>query len=148
MDKDARGNAETADRLSRRRARMLPLLGLLFLTQQAAFFSQPPLERTVDHIRIGAWLVLSLVLLAALATGGFWFKPRAVRALMEDEITRANRDRAMGLGFVVALLTGLALYFLLPVWSLSTREVIHLIVSAGLVAALVRFGVLERRALG
>ena len=148
MTDDEPGAAETADRLSRRRARMFPLLGLLFITQQTAFFSQPPLERTVDHVRIGAWLVLSLVLLAALATGGFWFKPRAVRVLMEDEITRANRGRAMSLGFIVAVLTGLALYFLLPVWPLSTREVIHLIVSAGLVAALVRFGALERRALG
>ena len=50
---------ETADRLSRRRARMLPVLAIVFLTQQAAYFAGPDTGmRAVDQVKIGAWLVL------------------------------------------------------------------------------------------
>src|ERR1051325_10145515 len=59
---------ETADRLTRRRARMLPFLALIFLTQQISYFAEADARvRMVDHIKVGAWLLLSIVLLLALA---------------------------------------------------------------------------------
>ena len=137
---------ETADRLSRRRARMLPVLGIFFLTQQAAFFSNPPGERAVDHVRIGAWVLMTGVLLAALVTGGAWFRSHEVRDLLNDEVTRAHRAAALSFGFVATIVTGMLLYVFEPVTRFSTHEVLHLVVSAGIVAALVRFGMLERRA--
>ena len=51
-------------------------------------------------MKIGAWVVLSLVLLAALTTKGFWFHKRDVRDMIDDEGTRANRVAALGWGFV------------------------------------------------
>ena len=143
-------DVEVADRLSRRRARMLPFLAVIFLTQQAAYFSDRfegagGAMRTVDHVKIGAWLLLSAVLLLALTTGGFWFKSRSVRALLDDEVTRANRASALQLGFVVTMIAAFAIYVLLPVEPMSARDAIHLIVTVGIATALVRFGMLERR---
>jgi len=143
-------NAETADRLNRRRVRMLPVLALFVLIQQASFFTSGDGTRTVDIVRNGAWVVLAAVVLAALVTGGFWFHSREVRRLMNDEVTEANRASALKLGFAVALATGIALFALeaFAPGSATTREALHVVVSFGLVAALLRFGFLERRALG
>ena len=138
-------DADLADQLSRRRARMLPVLGLFFIMQQSAFWSNPPAERAVDHVRIGAWVVLTAVILFTLSTNGFWFRPAKVRAMIDDELTRANRTSAMHWGFVAAMLAGIVVYVVQGVTQFTAREVIHLIVSAGIVMALVRFGLLERR---
>jgi hypothetical protein len=137
---------ETADRLSRRRARMMIPLALMFFLQQAAFFSNPPDHRVVSLVRLGGWTALALVILAGLVTGGFWMKPKAVRELMDDEITRAHRAQALSLGFTLAMLTGVALFALQVFVPLDAPEVIHLILSVGIGAALIRFSILERRA--
>src|SRR5690348_15750447 len=88
---------ETADELSRRRARMTIPFTLIFLIQQAAFFSNPPDHHVVSLVRLGGWTVLALVILAGIATGGFWRRSREVRALMNDDITRAHRADALAL---------------------------------------------------
>jgi len=139
---------EQAERLSRRRARMLPLLAIIYLTQQATFFAgdAPPGVRSVDHVKVGAWLVLSFVLLLAIATNGFWFQRPEIRRLIDDELTRANRASAMSIGFIAGMLAAMALYLLNQFEAVATREAIHIILSAGLGAALLRFGFLERRA--
>ncbi len=137
---------ETADRLSRRRARMLPALAAIFVIQQAAYFAEPDVAtRLVDEVKIGAWLLLSIVLLLALATGGFWLKPKRVRALMDDDATRSNRASALGLGFIVTMTGAILLYALNLIEPMSGREAIHLLTTIGLVTALLRFFYLERR---
>jgi len=140
---------ETADRLTRRRARMLPVLAIIFLTQQASYFASVVEDgtRTVDHVKIGAWLVLSIVMLLALTTGGFWFKPARIRALMDDEVTRANRTEGFRIGFLAAMISAIVLYFVTLFEPVSGREAIHIVMTVGLAAALLRFGSLERRAL-
>lgn len=145
---DPLSDADLADHLGRRRARMLPVLGLFFLIQQSAYFSNPPQERVVDYVRIGAWMAMSLVILFAVLTGGFWFRKPEVRAMVNDEVTRANRGRAMEAGFLAAMIAGIALYPFKGVLELTAGEAIHLIVSAGILAMLMRFAVLERRAYG
>lgn len=138
---------ETADRLSRRRARMLPMLAVIFLAQQASYFSEPDIGmRVVDHVKIAAWLVLTIVLLLVLSTGGFWFKSREVRALMDDEITRANRADAFRFAFLMTMTGAIALYFVSLFDPMSGREAIHLLTTIGIASALIRFGMLERRA--
>ncbi len=138
--------SETAERLTRRRARILPVLAVVYIAQQASFFSQVDTARPVDHFKIGAWVVLSTVLLALLVTGGFWLRKPELRAMLNDEGTRAHRADALGTGFVVAMIAAIVLY----VWNsdnpMTSSEVIHLIVSCGIAAALVRFGFLECRA--
>ena len=140
---------EAADRLTRRRARMLPFLAIVFLLQQASYFTLQYEEgrRTVDHVQIGAWLILSIVLLLALSTGGFWLKPARIRALMEDEVTRANRAEAFRIGFLVTMTASIGLYLIGLYEPLGGREAIHVLMTIGIAAALLRFGYLERRAL-
>ena len=139
-------DVEEAERLSSRRPGMLMAMTGLFLFQQFAYFTQPPAERAVDYVRIGAWFLLALVILAALLTGGFWLKPKAVRALMEDDVTRANRADALRLGFGLAMAAAIGLYGVSGPGGLTAREAIQIIVSAGLGASMLRFGFLERRA--
>ena len=100
-------NAETAERLNRRRARMLPVLALFVLIQQAAYFGSGDRLRTVDLVRNSAWIVLVAVILAGLLTGGFWFRSREVRELMNDEVTRANRASALAWGFTMAIVAAI-----------------------------------------
>jgi hypothetical protein len=143
-----RSISERADYLSRRRARSLPFLALIYFSQQFTFLSAlgNGTHRDVDHFKIGAWAVLSIVLLMALATKGFWFQPKEVRDLIDDESTRANRLDAMRLGFLFACLAALAAYFITEFQPLTVGETAHLVLTFGLGAALIRFGLLERRA--
>ncbi len=140
--------SERADYLSRRRARMLPFLAIIYFTQQFSFLSAlgDGSHRDVDHFKIGAWVVLSIVLLIALASKGFWFQPREVRELIDDESTRANRLDAMRLGFLFACAAAIAAYFIAEFQPLTVGETAHLVLTFGLGAALIRFGLLERRA--
>ena len=62
--------AEKAEQLTRRRARMMPFLAMIFLIQQISYFSGTDRERAVGVVEIGAWLVLAVVLLIGLGTGG------------------------------------------------------------------------------
>ena len=140
--------AEKADHLSQRRARMLPALAIIFLSQQATFFSQMSGGEHVaaERAKISAWLVLSVVMIAALATKGFWLQPKEVRNLLDDENTRANRNEAMRWGFLFSMGTAIGIYLLIMFDNLKARESIHLIMSAGIAAALLRWAYLERRA--
>jgi hypothetical protein len=128
---------------------MLPFLAIIYLIQQFSFFSAVPAnpDRPVDHVKIGAWVVLSLVLLAALTTKGFWLHSREVRDMIDDEGTRAHRVAALGWGFVMAILSAITLFFLSMFEPISAREAIHVIVSLGIAAAIIRFAMLERRAM-
>lgn len=137
-----------ADYLSRKRARFLPAMAIIYFSQQVTFLSalgNGP-HRDVDHFKIGAWVVLSVVLLLALATKGFWFERKEVRDLIDDEGTRANRLEAMHVGFLFACGSALAAYFLAQFQPLTVGETAHIVLTFGLGAALIRFGVLERRA--
>ena len=139
---------ELADRLSRRRSRMLPVLAIVFLAGQALYFSGPDVPtRNVDQLRISAWLVWAVVLLVLLGTGGGLFRGKKVRALMEDESTAANRLRAYAVGFWSASGTAVGLYVVSMFERVSGREAIHIILTAAVAGALLMFGMLERRSL-
>lgn len=141
--------AEKAEYLSKRRARMLPALAAIFLSQQAAFFStvNSPAPHAAYSVKISAWLVLSIVLLAALSTKGFWLEPKEVRDLIDDENTRANRNDAMRWGFLFSMGAAIGVYVLtLFDTTIDARDAVHIVMTVGIPAALVRWGMLERRA--
>jgi hypothetical protein len=141
-------DVDTADRLSRRRARILPWLAIIFITQQASFVVQRLEEgtRAVNRVNIAAWLVLSVVLLLALATGGFWLKSAKLRALMNDEVTRIHRAEGFRVGFLATMTAAILLYVASLFEPLDGREAIHILMTVGIATALLRFGFLERRA--
>ncbi|HEX3422947.1 MAG TPA: hypothetical protein VHS33_06060 [Sphingomicrobium sp.] len=134
--------------MSRRRARILPFLGVIYIAQQASYLTMAPgpAHRTVDQLKISAWLVLSAILLAALATNGFWLQPREVRSMIDDEVARSNRSDAMRFGFVFAMLTCIAVYLITMFEPVAGRDAVHVVMSDGLGAALLRWGWLERAA--
>lgn len=139
---------ETAERLSRRRARMMPVMAVLFLSGQTIFAIGPDdPTRTVDQVKVAAWLVWAMALLLLLATGGGVFRSKGVRALMDDETTRSHRARAYAVGFWLAVCTSVAIYALTAFDTVMPREAIHIILTISLAGALVTFGILERRAL-
>lgn len=142
------GVAEKAEYLSKRRARMLPALAVIFLSQQATFFSQMTSSGHVsaEKVKISAWLVLSIVLLAALSSKGFWLEPKEVRDLIDDENTRANRNDAMRWGFLVSMGAAVGVYILTMFDTVTGREAAHVVMSCGIATALIRWGILERRA--
>lgn len=141
-------DSEKAERLNRRRARALPALGVIFLAQQASFLSMPAEStRPVDQVKIVAWLLLTIVLLAGLATGGGWFRSRAVRELLNDESTRAHRQVGYVYGFWAAMGTAIGLYLVNMFEAVSGRDAVHIIVTVAGATALLNFGLLERRAL-
>lgn len=145
----AQNDTEVADRLARKRSRFTIVIAIYFIAGQAVYLDQPAHDplRLVDHIRISAWLAWAVVLMVLLATNGPWLRSKAVRALMNDEVTRANRAEAFKWGFWGAMLVSVALYFTSLFEPLSGREAIRAVVTIGLGAALLRFGILERRAL-
>lgn len=146
---ESTSNAELVERLARRRARLLPVLGLFLIIQQSAYLTHgDSADRLVDQVRIGAWTAMAALTLLVLTTGGFWTRSREVRAMLDDEGTRANRSAALATGFVCAMLSAILLYAMQGALELGAGQAIHMIVTAGLFSALIRFATLERRALG
>jgi uncharacterized membrane protein HdeD (DUF308 family) len=141
--------AEKAEYLSKRRARMLPALAIIFLSQQATFFStvNSPASHSAYTVKISAWLVLSIVLLLALSTKGFWLEGKEVRDLIDDENTRANRNDAMRWGFLFSMAAAIAVYALtLFDVTVTARDAVHIVMTMGIAIALIRWGMLEKRA--
>ncbi len=139
-------DVELAHGIGRRRARLFAVQSVLFISWQALFFSGPAEDplRTVSAVKISAWFVWALVLLLLLATGG-GFRHRRLRGLLNDELTRQNRTKGYVTGFWVAAATCIALYLVGMFDPVSGREAIHIILSAGIGAALLTFALLERR---
>jgi hypothetical protein len=138
---------EIADRISRRRARMLPVLGVYFLAGQAVFFRHAAEPERIAGFKLSAWLVWAVVLLLALAFAGGQLRGARIRALVEDEVSRANRARGYAAGFWGGCIAAIALYILTMFEPVTGREAIHVILTATVASALIRFGTLERRAL-
>ena len=142
------GKVEIADRLARRRARILPVFAILFFVWQANFFVMAPdAGRLVDQLKISAWLVWVLALLLLLATGGGLLRGSAVRALMNDESTRENRRTGYAYGFWAAVGSAILVYVIDMFDPVTAREGVHIVLTAGVATALFTFGLLERRAL-
>ncbi|HMJ92914.1 MAG TPA: hypothetical protein VK472_02310 [Allosphingosinicella sp.] len=141
---------EKAEKLGRSRARKFAVQGVIFAGWQGFYFGGAMADqvRTVDSVKIGAWLVWVLVLLALLATGGGFMRSRSVRALLNDELTRANRTLAYVAGFWGAMAAGIGCYLVNLFEPVSTRQAIHAIVSIAIAAALITFALRERRIAG
>lgn len=147
MDRDS--VAAAADRVSDERARLLPVLTGLFVAQQASYclgYGAGTGDRPIHDVQLVAWVALSTVMLLVLTTGGAWFHSRAVRRRANDEVTRAHRDAALGIGFIASMVACIVLYLVSMTVPVPGREAVHAVMSIGIATALLRFAVLERRA--
>lgn len=139
-------DAAKAERLSKRRAKNFPSLALLLVAQQVSYFTKPGAGRQASDLHIAAWLVLSVIILAVLTTGGGWIYSGKVRRLANDEGTRVHRDRSFRVGFLASMITCVVLYFASAFEPLSAREAIHFVMTSGIAVAVLWFAYLERRA--
>lgn len=135
---------EAAERMGRKRAQLFFVLAMVFFAGQAAYFGSSPATRD-SHARVGAWLILVLLMMMLLATGGFLLRGRKFRDLLNDEGVRANRVRAQALGFWVTVIAALAVYVESIFEPVSLNQGIHIIVTLGVGAALISFAARERR---
>ena len=140
-------DVERAHGIGRRRARVFAAQAILFISWQALFFSGPPEDplRTVSAVKLSAWFVWALALLVMLATGGGLLRNRRLRGLLNDELTRRNRTSGYVAGFWAAAAACVGLYLVGMFEPVNGREAIHIILSAGVGAALLTFAILERR---
>jgi hypothetical protein len=139
-----------AERLSSKRARALPWLSVLFIAQQASYFLGTGAgtgDLPIHNVQIISWLALSSVMLLVLATGGGWSYSRQARELANDESTRAHRDAALRIGFLASMATCIVVYVISLGVPLPGQDAVHMVMTAGIATALVRFALLERRAL-
>jgi len=97
---------------------------------------------------VGGWLILVILILMLLATGGFLLRGRKVRDLLNDETSRLNRLASQALGFWVTIISSLVLYVESIFDPLSFNEGVHILVTLGVGSALISFAVRERRAHG
>lgn len=142
-----RTETEKAETLDRRRARVAPFLGVVVLSaQQWLFFSRD--WDDAKPLQLVLWLILVLIMLAVITTGGLWFSSKKVRQLADDEVTRNSRQKAFQAGFAVAILTALIVFVVSPFEPLSAQRAAHIIISLTLGVTLVVFGVEENRHLG
>ena len=139
-----------AERVQRRRNQILWLFALLFFVWQGAYFNSRGLPegplRAVDIVRDFAHVILAVVLLALMATGGGWRHGPEVRALLNDESTRAHRAQALTAGFWGLTLAILALYAATPFVQIEAGEAAHVLLSVAIAVPALRFVMLERRA--
>ncbi len=137
-----------AERLSKRRARVFAVLAVFFLGLQTVYLSNGALHENtrLAHFKIGAWALNAIVLLVLLATGGNLMRGRAIKNILNDETTRAHRRVATAWGFWAMIVTGFGLYIIDQFEEVTTREVLHMLITFGTAVPLLVFSYLERRA--
>ena len=131
---------EQAERNSRGRASVMALLAIV-----VAFNSTFGVQNTMndDGWRGVAWIATVALGLAIVATsGGLMLNPR-LRALMNDELSRANRARAIGFGFFTTIVVALGCYVASWWMPMPVRAGLRLVSGLGLAATLARYAMLE-----
>ena len=136
---------EKAERLGRKRAQVFYVLTIVFFAGQGVYFGAPEATRDSPP-RVGAWLILVLLMLVLLATGGFLIRGRAVRNLLNDESARANRIAAQAVGFWATILALMAVYVESMFDPVTLNQAVHIVGTIGVGAALLTFATRERRA--
>ena len=138
---------EMADLYSRRRAIVGVLATFFFLLPLAI---RPFSDASPDAARQSTldtyWAINAIVLLVVLATGGGLLNRRAIRALVNDEVSRIHYRQALVAGFWVAMAAAFTVFFV-PMFRISTaRFAVYAIVTSSLAVALFWFCWLELRA--
>lgn len=136
---------EKAERLGRKRSQIFFVLAMVFFAGQSLYFGSPAATR--DSVpRVGAWLVLMILILMLLATGGFLLLGRGVRDLLNDESFKANRMAAQATGFWATVISLLVVYVESMFDPVTLNEAVHIVGTIGVGAALISFAARERRA--
>jgi len=142
-------DVERADRKSRARAILLSMLAVMFAASSILdacthlFFVdvQPWSEKSFARL---IWVVLGVLVALNLLTGGCI--PRRMRQLMNDDVTKQNRSRALSFGFCAALLCALGIVVVPQTSNITAAGAAFVVASSALCVALASFALLELRA--
>lgn len=136
----------SAEHDQRRRRGVLIAFAVLLTTMSGAYtsFSTPSAEglRAVDLLRAGAFLMLAAVV-AVRSTTSFSLVGR--NAVLDDELTRANRAEAARAGFWALMIALVACFIGGYFVSLTLAQTAPLLIAVGASAAALRFARLEGR---
>ncbi|MFW2350597.1 hypothetical protein [Qipengyuania sp.] len=136
---------DDADRLARKRSTMLPVIAIIFVQQFLVFNTA---DGTVAIVLQVAWVVMSLLATLTLLTGGMWLHTRALRSLINDELSESNRQKGVAAAFVSAMLVAVLIFAVAPFEPIPTQRAAHLVVTVSLAVGLLVFALAERKSLG
>ena len=134
-------DVDRAERKSRARAICMALLAAVTTFTSTFGFDSPVNDAAT--FRGGSWLVTIVLAIAIIATGGGLNLNRQLRTLMNDELSRENRRRALALGFYAAMTVTMALYVASWWVPMEVRAALRLVSGLGLAATLARYAMLE-----
>lgn len=127
---------------TRRRRVLVAVAILLGLFAMAMTATPAETLRNVDIVRTAGFMVLALVI-ALRSTTAFSFVGR--NAVLDDELTRANRASAARVGFWAMLLAAMVMLVVSFIETVTPTQIIPVLIGAGAVSAALRFAVLEGR---
>ncbi|MBC9034809.1 hypothetical protein IAG41_20655 [Sphingomonas sp. JC676] len=131
---------DRAERASRARAALLAI-GAAVVTV-TAFLRTTDTSATAEGL---GWILLMATWSIVLATGGGLALSRQMRALLNDELSIANRGRAISWGFFAALGAAAAVLLAAPHVAIDLAGGIRIVTAAGLAVAMLRYAMLEWR---
>ncbi|WP_343345432.1 hypothetical protein WJT74_00195 [Sphingomicrobium sp. XHP0239] len=91
-----------------------------------------------------AWVSYIVLELGILMGFGYRLWAKEERAILEDELSRHHQAIAYKWGFLAAVVMGIIVVLIAPYGNLDTREAGMVVVLAAVVAACMRFALLER----
>ena len=131
------------EKTTTRRRRVLVAVAIL-LGLFAMAMTATPVEtlRSVDIVRTAGFIILALVI-ALRSTTAFSFVGR--NAVLDDELTRANRASAARVGFWAMFLAAMVMLVVSFIETVTPMQIMPVLIGAGAVSAALRFAVLEGR---
>ena len=135
---------ESAEALSRRRRRLVLTAAIGFLVWQGSLAMRGIFEAkmlvAVGLVGAGTFLVtlVQSVRMGRSAEG------RKARKVLNDELAQRNRLVALATGFWAMLVVSAAIFAAAELLRLNAGAAAHVILTTGVVTALVRFALLER----
>jgi Flp pilus assembly pilin Flp len=129
-----------AERVRRHANWKMAIFSVLFLLWQISYFLLLPNRgeavRSVDIVRTLGFLVWVIALLMFFATGGAMFKRRKLRRFLDDERAVAVRATSYRAGFWAMIALCIIGYVATLGSAIRAVDVVHLVLSGGVLAVL------------
>lgn len=131
---------DRAERMVRHRAILAIVLATLLIATQG--------QRMGSEGSLIGWAIWGAIVAGFLLWASGLFQGRRFRGLIDDETSTLHRRRALTIGFWVMVASAGVCFGLTFVKDFGPRDAIQLILTCGISAALLSFGVWERAAIG
>ena len=134
---------ERAERASRGRAAIMAIAALVFIINAIIDFGNP--AYSTPGWRGGIWPLIVLGWLFIVASGGGLRLGGKLRELLNDELSRHNRARAMAVGFYATNIAAVLVYYASWRVPMMIGDALQLVTGIGVSAALLVYAWLEWR---